>query len=141
MGKDSGIQWTKAEKRQARIRVNVAVRLGRMPHANTLPCADCGHCWSHEQRRHEYDHHMGYAPENALQVESVCTTCHRARCMARGEISVEKLKKAAAVRSAGRKTTCSAGHPMQRFADGKWRCHQCRLEYYRRRYKERRANG
>lgn len=67
------------DKVQARQRVNVEVREGRRPHPNTLPCADCGHVWAPGERRHEYDHHLGYAPENHLNVISVCTTCHARR--------------------------------------------------------------
>lgn len=71
---------------QARQRVNVEVRTKRRPHPNTLPCVDCGHVWMKGERRHEYDHAKGYAPEHHLDVESVCTTCHRSRCEARGEL-------------------------------------------------------
>lgn len=67
------------DKVQARQRVNVEVRTGRRPHPNTLPCVDCGHVWSKGERRHEYDHHLGYAPEHHLDVEPVCTLCHHAR--------------------------------------------------------------
>lgn len=48
------------DKIQARQRINVEVRTGRRPHPNTLPCADCGHIWEEGERRHEYDHHLGY---------------------------------------------------------------------------------
>lgn len=64
---------------QARQRINVEVRTGRRPHPNTLPCVDCGHVWKPGERRHEYDHHLGYAPEHHLDVEPVCTTCHALR--------------------------------------------------------------
>ena len=69
---------------QARQRVNVEVRTGRRPHPNSIPCADCGHIWSEGERRHEYDHHKGYAAEHHLSVEPVCTICHHARESARG---------------------------------------------------------
>lgn len=72
------------DREQARQRVNVEVRTGRRPHPNTLPCTDCGHVWSEGERRHEYDHHLGYAPEHHLDVEVVCTTCHAARESRRG---------------------------------------------------------
>lgn len=46
----------------------------------TLPCVDCGHIRSNsEERRHEYDHHLGYAAEHHEHVEPVCTTCHHRR--------------------------------------------------------------
>ncbi len=71
---------------QARQRINVEVRSGRRRHPNSLPCADCGHVWSEGERRHEYDHHLGYAAEHHYAVESVCTRCHRRRCDERGEL-------------------------------------------------------
>lgn len=64
------------DKKQARQRVNVEVRSGRRPHPNELPCADCGHVWRPGDRRHEYDHYLGYASEHHYDVESVCTKCH-----------------------------------------------------------------
>jgi hypothetical protein len=74
------------DKLQARQRVNVEVRTGHRPHPNTLPCADCGHTWAPGERRHEYDHNLGYAPEHHYDVQSVCTICHRRRCDERGEL-------------------------------------------------------
>jgi hypothetical protein len=53
--------------------------MGRRPHPNDLPCTDCSHVWAPGERRHEYDHHLGYAAEHHLDVEPVCTTCHAAR--------------------------------------------------------------
>lgn len=67
------------DKRQARRRVNVLVRTGRLPHPNTLPCTDCGHEWPEGERRHEYDHRSGYGAEAHLSVDAVCTTCHHRR--------------------------------------------------------------
>ncbi len=67
------------DRKQARHRVNVEVRTGYRPHPNTLPCVDCGHVWSEGERRHEYDHYKGYAAENHLTVEPVCTLCHAQR--------------------------------------------------------------
>lgn len=67
------------DKKQARQRINVEVRAGRRPHPNLLPCTDCGHVWVEDERRHEYDHHLGYAPEHHLEVQPVCTTCHARR--------------------------------------------------------------
>lgn len=64
---------------QARQRINVEVRTGRRPHPNSLPCVDCGHSWKEGERRHEYDHYLGYASHNHYSVEPVCTTCHHAR--------------------------------------------------------------
>ena len=73
------------DRRQARRRVNVEVRTGRRPHPNSLPCVDCGHAWTAGERRHEYDHHLGYSAEHHYDVEAVCTTCHGKRSSARGE--------------------------------------------------------
>lgn len=67
------------DKVQARQRINVEVRSGRRPHPNTLACVDCGHVHAVGERRHEYDHHKGYAAEHHLEVEPVCTTCHAQR--------------------------------------------------------------
>lgn len=72
------------DRRQARQRINVEVRTGRRPHPNSLPCADCGHAWRDGERRHEYDHHLGYAAEHHHDVEPVCTTCHAERERRRG---------------------------------------------------------
>lgn len=74
------------DKVQARGRINVEVRSGRRAHPNTIPCADCGHVYTDGDRRHEYDHHLGYAPEHHYDVESVCTICHAARCRMRKEL-------------------------------------------------------
>lgn len=140
MSDKTTIQWTDAQKIKARSTVNVEVRFGRMPRPNDLACVDCGHRHEPGNTRHEYDHHHGYDAAHALDVEPVCAHCQRARAMARGEIDRAKLKSAAAVRSARRKIACARGHPMMRFTDGKWRCHECRLAYWRTRRNERRAH-
>ena len=74
------------DKIQARQRINVEVRTGRRPHPNALPCADCAHEWKTGERRHEYDHHLGYAAAHHYDVEAVCTTCHRRRVTERREL-------------------------------------------------------
>lgn len=66
-------------KERARSCVNVAVRYGRLPRANSLPCTDCRHVWRAGELRHEYDHYKGYEAENWLAVQAVCTPCHRLR--------------------------------------------------------------
>ncbi len=73
------------DKEQARRRVNVLVRTGRLAHPNTRPCADCGHVWAPGERRHEYDHFAGYGPDAHLLVEAVCTTHHAQRGVRRRE--------------------------------------------------------
>ena len=65
------------ERRKARSCVCAAVTTGRIPSPRLVPCADCGHLG--EDRKHEYDHFAGYAPENWLSVEAVCRPCHIAR--------------------------------------------------------------
>jgi hypothetical protein len=67
------------DQKQARRRVNHLVDVGLLPPPNDVPCADCGHVWASCERRHEYDHHLGYAPEHHEDVEAVCTTCHHTR--------------------------------------------------------------
>ena len=67
------------DKKQARQRINVLVRTGKIAHPNTIPCVDCGHVYADGERRHEYDHHLGYAAEHHYSVQSVCTTCHAKR--------------------------------------------------------------
>ena len=74
------------DREQARQRVNVEVRTGRRPHPNTLTCVDCAHAWKPGERRHEYDHHRGYAAEHHHDVVPVCTTCHARRARERGEL-------------------------------------------------------
>lgn len=71
------------DKKQARGRVNHFIRYGLMPPPNAIPCKDCGHEWRFGQRRHEYDHYLGYAANNHEKVEVVCTICHKKRSNSR----------------------------------------------------------
>lgn len=71
------------DRDQARRRVNHFVECGLIPHPNSLRCHDCGHQWKPGERRHEYDHYLGYAPENHESVQAVCTQCHAQREMRR----------------------------------------------------------
>jgi len=80
------------DKKQARQRVNVLVRTGRLPHPNTLPCTDCDHLSN--DRRHEYDHHLGYSPGHHLDVQPVCTKCHARRAVLRGETKARRRRPA-----------------------------------------------
>lgn len=64
---------------QARRRVNHLVDIGQISHPNALSCVDCGHEHGDGERRHAYDHHLGYAAQHHEDVEAVCTTCHHAR--------------------------------------------------------------
>jgi hypothetical protein len=107
------------DREQARQRINVEVRTGRRPHPNTLACVDCGHIWQEGDRRHEYDHHLGYAAERHLDVEPVCTTCHAQRDSAKTK-----------------QTHCVHGHEftlkntiLRARKQGGRACRQCRRDY------------
>lgn len=65
------------DKIQARMTVNRLVKLGRLARPSELPCFDCGH--TGEDKRHEYDHYLGYAAEVHQSVQAVCLDCHVAR--------------------------------------------------------------
>jgi len=67
------------DKIQARGRINYFVTCGLIPHPNELPCTDCGHIFKKGGRRHEYDHHKGYAAQHHEDVEPVCSMCHATR--------------------------------------------------------------
>lgn len=54
----------------ARSTVHYAVKVGRLPRANTVPCVDCG------GPAEEYDHYLGYEAEQWLAVQAVCHACH-----------------------------------------------------------------
>lgn len=102
---------------QARARVNAQVNHGLRPRPNTLSCTDCGHVWREGERRHEYDHHLGYAAEHHYDVEPVCTTCHAARDSA-----------------AKAKTHCVHGHEFTKAntilaSNGTRHCRACRRRY------------
>lgn len=73
------------DKLQARHRVNRAILAGDLPPPNCLPCIDCNHVWRTGERRHEYDHHLGYAAQHHLCVQPVCTLCHSKRDNARAK--------------------------------------------------------
>lgn len=107
------------DKEQARQRINVLVRTGRLAHPNTIPCADCGHIWKPGQRRHEYDHYLGYAAEHHYDVQSVCTACHAKRDGAKA-----------------RQTHCIRGHEFTpentgRKPNGTRFCRECRRAHDR----------
>ena len=71
------------DKQQARQAVTRLVRLRLIPRASELACVDCGHLGP--DRKHEYDHHLGYDAEHHEHVEPVCVACHSIRSHARGE--------------------------------------------------------
>jgi hypothetical protein len=66
------------DKEQARGRVNHLVNIGLLSNPNDLPCTDCGHT-DVKERRHEYDHYLGYEAKHHEDVEPVCTLCHAKR--------------------------------------------------------------
>ena len=74
-------------KKQARRKVNRLVAKGKMAKPQALPCFDCGHLGPQTtpQNRHEYDHFKGYAAENHLVVQVVCSSCHVKREIGRGK--------------------------------------------------------
>ena len=107
------------DKKQARQRINVDVRTGRRPHPNTLPCVDCGHIWKPGERRHEYDHYLGYDADHHQDVEVVCTTCHARRDSHKG-----------------RQTHCIHGHEFTAAntiikSNGCRQCRECRRAFDR----------
>lgn len=71
------------DKKQARSRIYHDVRQGLRPAPASLPCHDCGHLG--RDRRHEYDHFLGYAAEHHGDVQPVCSRCHGIRGRARRE--------------------------------------------------------
>lgn len=108
------------DRKQARQRINVEVRAGRRPHPNSLSCIDCEHVWSKGELRHEYDHHLGYAPEHHLDVQPVCVDCHAKR----GDKA--------------RQTHCIHGHKFTADntfikSNGARQCRECRREFDRKR--------
>ena len=65
------------DQKQAERRVNHLVAIGKLPSPKDLPCTDCGHLGP--DRLHDYDHHLGYAPEHHEDVQAVCRSCHSRR--------------------------------------------------------------
>lgn len=129
MAEKTAISWTRStfgpppspprdgDKVQARQRINVLVRTGRLAHPNTLACVDCGHIWKPGERRHEYDHYLGYAAEHHYDVQPVCTLCHSERDNAEAN-----------------KTHCINGHEFtientKRNANGTRACIACRKKW------------
>jgi hypothetical protein len=80
------------DKLQARQRINVLVRTGKLPNPSTLPCTDCGHLWKKGDKRHEYDHYLGYNAAHHYDVQPVCTRCHCDREMKRGSWGKQKSR-------------------------------------------------
>lgn len=70
--KEYNKQWhlRHPEYQRAISAVNKAVKNGKLPRTNTLPCHYCG-----EQAKH-YHHHKGYEPKYKLDVIPICKGCH-----------------------------------------------------------------
>lgn len=116
-------------KRQARARVNNAVTAGHLPHPRTLPCTDCGHVWAPGGRRHEYDHHLGHDPVHWLDVQVVCSACHRKRELARGTMVLGDNARMDRMRAARKRVlacvVCGVYRPPFRHG----RCNACALYF------------
>lgn len=66
---------TDARKMAANQAVHLEVRAGIRPHANTIPCASCGHVFD-GKRRHEWHHNLGYEREHWFSAIVLCAVCH-----------------------------------------------------------------
>lgn len=71
------------DKKQARRRVNHLVAIGVFVRPELVPCVDCGHIGN--DRKHEYDHFLGYGAEHHEHIHALCKPCHVAR--SRGSVS------------------------------------------------------
>ena len=56
---------------KAREKVGTAVKNGTLPRVKTLLCSRC------HNRANHYHHHLGYSPENWLDVIPLCAKCHK----------------------------------------------------------------
>jgi hypothetical protein len=79
VGEQTAISWPKVMKESANRAIHLEVRAGIRPHANTLPCSACGHIYAPGERRHEWDHHLGYDREYWFSAVVLCTKCHHAK--------------------------------------------------------------
>jgi hypothetical protein len=102
----------KATKARLRQRVNSAVKAGRLQRPDTLACVDCGHLGN--DRKHHYDHYLGYEIEHVFDVQAVCSKCHYKRSLERGEVQLPKPS-----------THCAAGHKLERDKHGHGYCPEC----------------
>lgn len=62
----------KPERWKAVAAVNYAVKTGKLPKQDTLPCVHCN------RTAQQYHHHKGYEREHWLDVVPVCRKCHTA---------------------------------------------------------------
>ncbi len=84
------VPFRDGDKKQARARINHLIHLGLLPNPNALPCFDCGDV--NEEKRHEYDHYLGYASHHHEDVQPVCSACHHRRADAKVESRASKNK-------------------------------------------------
>jgi hypothetical protein len=80
------------DKEQAQHRISVLVKSGRLTHPNELPCDKCGRIWKRGRARHNYHHHLGYAPEHHLDVQALCSSCHNAEHRTKGRTKCKTQK-------------------------------------------------
>ena len=59
------------EKMLAKDIVRKAIRVGNMPHADSLQCSNC------IKKAEQYHHYLGYSPKHFLDVIPVCRSCHK----------------------------------------------------------------
>jgi hypothetical protein len=64
------IETERRLRARARSEVQYAIKSGKLPPADSLPCHDCG------STAGEYDHYAGYEREHWLTVQAVCKGCH-----------------------------------------------------------------
>lgn len=114
------------DKKQARSAVSQAIRDGRLPRPDALPCSDCGHLGVGP--RHEYDHHLGYAAAHHLSVIVLCAPCHRLREVERGVYDAHFAALRAGHQARARTACVNCGSPKKPFRAG--RCDRCR-SYFR----------
>jgi hypothetical protein len=62
---------------QARHRINVLIRTGKIKKASELPCQKCGNIYKKGESRHEYHHAEGYSIGKHLIIIPLCMKCHR----------------------------------------------------------------
>ena len=79
----SNVDSSDGYRGKARQAVSNLIRAGKLPRADDVPCADCGHIGA--SQKHDWDHHLGYQPEHYTDVESVCRICHVKREESRGK--------------------------------------------------------
>lgn len=84
-GRNRGVS---IEQRRAHRLIQMRVLRGKLENPNLISCMDCGHTGS--DRRHEYDHYLGYEGINREMVQAVCTLCHVDRHKERKQCKTQK---------------------------------------------------